>query len=242
MLQFSFPVSLFECLQSVQRVPFGSGGGRSVRADCHSARRMPSCPTGALISFFLVVLAGCNLGGHPQAAAPPPPKPAAVQQPAPEPPLSIPQTVVQLPSAQPVNPDAIPAPPAGPPPVPEKSETATSPRPVRRANPPKPAETEEETPPAASPAPTAEEPAPFQPILSGEEKKRIQDAIGARRHEIDERLTRAKGHLTDHDKSLVERINSFLTLAAQAAQRGDFTQADALSERALILARELQVE
>jgi hypothetical protein len=156
--------------------------------------------------------------------------------------LSIPQTVVQLPSAQPVNPDAIPAPPAGPPPAPEKSETATSPRPVRRASPPKPAETEEETPPAAPPAPTAEEPAPFQPILSGEEKKRIQDAIGARRHEIDDLLTRAKRHLTDHDKTLVERITSFLNLSAEAAQRGDFTQADALSERALILARELQVE
>jgi len=195
-----------------------------------------------LAVFFLAGLAGCTLHGNQQAAAPPPPKPAAAPQPAPEPQLSIPQTAVQLPSAQAVNPAAIPEAPAGPPPPPEKPETAASPRPVRRTSPPKPAEAEVETPPAAPAVSTAQEPAPFQPILSGEEQKRIQEAIGARRREIDERLNRAKGHLTDHDKSLVERINSFLTLSSQAAQRGDYTQADALSERALILARELKVE
>lgn len=113
---------------------------------------------------------------------------------------------------------------------------------MRRASPPKPVETEAETPPAAPSTPQVQEPAPFQPILSGEEQKRIQGAIESRKREIDDRLTRAKGHLTEHDKSLVERITSFITLSTQAAQRGDYTQADALSERALILAREIQVE
>ena len=192
-----------------------------------------------LVFLCLMELAGCTLRGQKQAVAPPPPKPAVVQPPAPEPQLSIPQTVVQLPSAQPVNPDAIPPAPVGPPPAAEKAETTIAPKPARRASPPKPVETEAEAPAAA---PAVEEPAPFQPILSGEEQKRLQGAIETRKREIDERLTRAKGRLSDHDRTLVDRINSFLTLSAKAAQRGDYTQADALSERALILARELQVE
>jgi hypothetical protein len=87
-----------------------------------------------------------------------------------------------------------------------------------------------------------QEQAPIQPILSADEQKRIQGAIEARRREIDDKLGRVKGHSSSHDKSLVERINSFLAQCAQAEQRGDYSQADALSERALILARELQGE
>ena len=200
-------------------------------------RRFALSRASGILLFMLVVLAGCVHNRH-QAAVPPTPQPVAEQKPEPEPQLSIPQTVVHLPAAQPVNPDAIPPVPAGPPPAPEKAGTSVPPRPARRASPPKQAETEAESPPAT----TAQEPAPFQPILSAEEQRRLQGAIEVRRREIDGRLVRAKGHLSDHDKSLVDRINSFLTLSAQAAQRGDYTQADALSERALILARELQVE
>ena len=86
------------------------------------------------------------------------------------------------------------------------------------------------------------EQAPIQPILSGDEQKKIQGDIDARKREIDEKLGRAKRNLSSHDKSLMERINSFLAQCAQAEQRGDFAQAGALSERALILAQELQVE
>ena len=86
------------------------------------------------------------------------------------------------------------------------------------------------------------EQAPIQPILTGEEQKKIQDAIDVRKREIDEKLNRAKGHPSSHDQPLVERIKSFLAQCAEAEKRGDFAQADALSERALILARELESE
>lgn len=172
---------------------------------------------------------------------PPPPKPAAVQPPAPEQPLSIPQTAVTLPSPQPVNPDAIPSVQAAQAPAPEKPDPPPAPKVSRRtaAGPPK-AEPEPE--PEAPPAPAVEEQAPIQPILGADERKRIQAAIDARRQEIKERLGRAKGHLSSHDKSLVDRIQSFLAQCAQAEQRSDYSQADALSERAVILARELQGE
>jgi hypothetical protein len=187
----------------------------------------------------LVFLSGCTLRSQKPAAVPPAPQPAAVQAPAPEPQLSIPQTTAQLPSPQPVNPDAIPAAPAEEPPAPEKEAPRTTRRPpvppVTGA--PKP----ESEPPPAQPE-NAAEPAPFQPILTAAEQTRLRNATEARRREIDERLARAKGHLSSHDQTLADRIDSFLTLSAQAAQRGDYTQADALSERALILARELKIE
>ena len=190
------------------------------------------------LTLLIVPLVGCSLGAHKQAAVPPPPKPVAVQPPAPEPPLSIPQTAVTLPSAQPVNPDAIPPVRTSQAPAPERTEAPPAPRSSRRsaAGPAKPEPEPEQE------APAAQEQAPIQPILSGEEQRRIQGVIEARRREIGEKLGRAKGGQSSHDKSLVERINSFLAQSAQAEQRGDYAQADALSERALILARELQGE
>jgi hypothetical protein len=192
--------------------------------------------------LLIVPLVGCTLGASKQAAVPPPPKPAAVQAPAPEPPLSIPQTAVTLPSPQWINPDAIPkVQTAQESPAPAKTEAPHTPHASRAANAgsPKP---EPEPEPEAPPTPAVQEQAPIQPILSGGEQKRIQDAIEARKREIDDKLGRVKGHSSSHDKSLMERINSFLAQCAQAEQRADYSQADALSERALILARELQIE
>jgi len=200
--------------------------------------RAPAFLPGLLI-LLIAPLLGCTLGAHKQAATPPPPKPAAVQPPAPEPQLSIPQTAVTLPSPQPVNPDAIPPAQPAPAAAPEKTEAPAAPRASRRAaGPPKPeAETETE-----APAPAVQEQAPLQPIVSGNEQKRIEAAIETRKHEINDKLARAKGHLSRHDESLVDRIKSFLAQCDQAEQRGDYSQADSLSERALILARELQGE
>jgi hypothetical protein len=181
------------------------------------------------------------LGLGKRAAAPPPPAPAAIQPPAPEQPLSIPQTAVTLPSPQPINPDAIPKETAQQSPAPEKTEAPPAPRAPRRsaAGPPKPEpEPEAETPPA----PAVQEQAPIQPILSGDEQKRIQNAIDGRKKEINEKLGRIKGRLSDHDQSLVDHIKSFLTQCDEAAQRSDYAQADALSLNALVLARELQFE
>ena len=192
--------------------------------------------------MLVVPLAGCTLGLGKRTAVATPPAPAAVPPPAPEPPLSIPQTAVTLPDPQPLNPDAIPkVQTAQQVPAPGKAEAPPVPRTARRsaAAPPKPEpEPEADTPPA----PAQPEQAPIQPILSGDEQKRIQNAIDARKKEIAEKLVRAKGHLSEHDQSLVDRIHSFLSQCEDAAQRSDLSQADALSERALILARELQVE
>ncbi|MGA3044123.1 MAG: hypothetical protein ABSF54_25385 [Bryobacteraceae bacterium] len=198
---------------------------------------------GALI-LLIVPLVGCTLGAAKRTAAtPPPPKPVAVLPPAPDPPLSIPQTAVTLPPPQPLNPDAIPLMPVAQAPVPEKTEAPPAAHTARRtaAGPPKP-EPESDAEAPAAPAPAVQEQTPsIQPILSGDELKRIQGAIEARKHEIEERLGRAK-HLSSHDKSQVERIHSFLAQCTQAEQRGDYPQADALSERAVVLARELPGE
>ena len=188
------------------------------------------------------MLAGCTLHADRQAAVPPPPKPAVAPQPAPEPQLSIPQTTAQLPIAQPVNPDAIPR---EKPPQPSASEKPEAPQPARTARRPKPIDTSEqadEAPAAAAPAPAAEEKAPFEPILSPEQQNQLKAAIAARRLQIDDRLARAKGRVSSSDKVLIDRINSFLRLSDAAALRGDFTQADALSDRAYILAQELKIE
>jgi len=196
----------------------------------------------SLFILLIVPLAGCTLGASKQAATPPPPKPAAVQPPAPDPPLSIPQTAVTLPSPQPVNPDAIPVVQVAQTPAPEKAEAPPAPRVAHRppAGPPKQEqEAETEAPP---PAPAVQELAPIQPILKGDEQRKIQDTIESRRHEISEKLSRAKGRLSTHDQSLVERIKSFLVQCEEAEKRGDYSQADVLSERALILAGELQGE
>ena len=142
-----------------------------------------------------------------------------------------------------VNPDAIPkVQVAQETPVPEKTEPPPAPRVARRsaAGPPKQPEPEPEV--EAPPTPAVQEQAPIQPILSGDEQKKIQGIIDGRKREINDKLSRAKGHLSDHDQSQVDRIQSFLAQCAQAEQRGDYSQADALSLRAFVLAQGLQIE
>jgi len=48
-----------------------------------------------------------------------------------------------------------------------------------------------------------------------------------------------QGRVTAAQKSVIDRIYSFLDVAEGAAKRGDLRSADSLSERALILTREL---
>ncbi len=144
--------------------------------------------------LLIVPLAGCTLGTAKQTATAPPPKPAAVQPPAPEPQLSVPQTAVNLPSPQPVNPDAIPAVQTTQPPAPGKTEAPTATRASHRTtgSPKSDPDPEPETPP---PAPVVQQQAPIQPILKGDEQKRIQDLIESRKRQIEETLNRAKRRL-----------------------------------------------
>jgi len=206
-----------------------------MRSPLHASRSFAF--RGALI-VLIVPLVGCTLHAGKQAAVPPPPSPAAAQPAPPEAPLSIPQTAVTLPSYQEVNPDAIPPETALPVPPPEKPEAPPpAPRPVHRAL-VKHGE-EDVSEPETPSAPAVQEQAPIQPILTGDEQKKIQGDIDARKREIEDRLNRAKGRVSSHDQPLVDRIKSFLTQCAEAEKSGDYAQADALSERALILAREL---
>ena len=105
---------------------------------------------------------------------------------------------------------------------------------------PDPAATQEPEQPAAA-APAASETAPFQPIMSAEQQNQLKTAIATRRRDIVNLLTKAGEH-PDNDKTLVDRIKSSLNLADDAEKRGDYTQADALLQRALVLAQELKVE
>jgi len=198
----------------------------------------------------MVALAGCTIHTKQQASLPPPPKPDTVK-PAVEPPLSIPQTSASLNVPREWNAAAIPVEQPAEPPTPEKVETPPAAHNQHRTPgaPAKPAETQdapstavpaetEEAPPAA---PSVDDTAPFQPIVPVEQQNQMKGAIAARRRDIANLLTKAGEH-GGNDKTLIEKIKSFLSLADDAEKRGDFAQADSLSERALALAQDLKVE
>ncbi len=192
-----------------------------------------------LVAGLAISLSGCFLGRKPKVvkAAPPPPKPAAAPAPAPLPqPLSIPQTNVQLPPAQPVTPEALATT------VPHE-ETPSTPAPVRtppRRPPaaPKP-EVAAPAPPVATPP--AEERPPIQEELTPAEKKRLSDESEARGREATRVVDQLpQQRLTPMVQSIVERVRSFVKQAGDARARGDFRQASELAGRALQLAQSLQ--
>jgi hypothetical protein len=184
---------------------------------------------------------GCVLSRKKAAAqTPPAPKPAATQSASNEP-LSIPQTDVKLPPPQPVNPDALATVPEAQP-LPAPPETNLPQRPRR---PPAVVLTKPpETPPAPPPsAPAEERPTRIQPLVTPEQQGRILDTLNERKRRIDERLHQMeRRHPTEQEQNIIARIRSFQDLSEQARKRGDLAQADALSERALILAQELPVD
>jgi hypothetical protein len=196
-----------------------------------------------LAACMAISLAGCVLRGSPKTAAavPAAPKPVASAPPAPPPPpLSIPQTNVELPKPQPLDPEALITAPQ-PEPIPETS-TATRSRP--RSNPPGQSAasntpTRVEAPPAP-PQPEPERP-PIQEIVPAAEQKRLQDSVQSRKADINRILDQTKNRrLGPLQQGVVRTIRSLVGLADDAEKHGDFRQADALAERAQILAREFQ--
>jgi hypothetical protein len=193
-----------------------------------------------LVAVMTVPLAGCVLSGQPKtvAAGPPPPQPTATAPP-PEP-LSIPQTHVDLPPPQPVDPDALkpeqhvdqtPPAPAKPPAPVQRPQHASGP-PAASSKPADPA-----PPPAAEP----EQPArpPIQEILSPDAEKQLRDS--AHKHEADTLLL-VKGvkPKTENQKRTKAEIDQFLKQSEDAEAAGDMRKADQLAERAFVLAKELQ--
>jgi membrane-bound lytic murein transglycosylase B len=194
--------------------------------------------TALLTALLSILLAGCELRGKPAKSAVPPaaPKPVASAAPAPAPPpaLSIPQTRVELPKPQPVDPAALETEATPPEPPPAVAAPARSRRATPAASQPAPA-----SPPAATPPPEPRE--TVQEIVSPAEVKRLQDQAQARRSEVKQILDRlGRRQLTGTQRNVVATIRNFLTLSGEAENHNDLRQADALAERAQILAKELQ--
>ncbi len=192
-----------------------------------------------LAALACVLLAGCLLRRTPAKSVAPPAAPAPLARPAPAPPppaLSIPQTHVELPKPQPVDPEALETEPPPPPEAPPAA--ATTPPRSRRANPavsqPAP------TPPAvAGPPPDTRE--TFQEIVPPAELKRLQEDAQARRREANQILEQfGRRQLSRAQQNVAATVRSFLALSDEAEKRNDLRQADSLAERAQILAKELQ--
>ncbi len=199
------------------------------------------------IVVLALVLSACEMK-TPRAKTPSPPQPdSAKAEPAPESaptePLSIPQTQVRLPSPQPIDPQALATPPVYVPA--DASQTSKThhggnkrqgPQPASAATPGKP-----ETVEAADAAPATEtQRRPIGPVLSDEERRRMNEDIYARLKNVDQMLGKISAlHPTEEEKASVERIVSFQKLSREAVERGEIQQASALADRAVLLAQEV---
>jgi hypothetical protein len=155
--------------------------------------------------------------------------------------LSIPQTQVELPPEQPLDPAALAgaqnpeaaAPPQAAAGTPSRTRRAPGPPPIAA---PKPAEN------AAPAGPAAVEPRPpIQEIVPAGELKQLQEVAGARKREVRQLLDRLHGrHLNRHEQGIRANVESFVRLSDEAEAKGDIRQASALAERAWILAKDLE--
>jgi hypothetical protein len=205
------------------------------------AAKTASC---AYITLALVLLALLPVGacGRKRAdASTPPPAPRVSRAPRPQPPpgpVSEPQTVTELPSPQPVPPDAVPDTP-GPlvtPPVPETSpQPEPSPRrPVASAP---PATNESATPPEM---PAASVPQLGQ-MLSPDQRQKFNQAIDQAIRKAQERLEVVlvnSAKLNEEQHTTIKRIRAFIRQAEEARGQ-DLTIARNLADRAQLLAEDL---
>jgi hypothetical protein len=194
-----------------------------------------------LTALLSLLLAGCSLRGKPAKSAVPPaaPKPAANAAPAPPPPppLSLPQTRVELPTPQPVDPAAFATEATTPEPPPAAAAPARS----RRGTPAvSPASQPASPPPVVTPPPEPPRET-VQEIVPAAELKRLQDQAHARRRDVTQILyVLGRRRMTGDQLKVADTIRSFLALSEDAEKHNDMRQADALAERAQILAKELQ--
>ncbi len=201
----------------------------------------------ALLAVLALTLTGCLLGNKPaqKAAKPAPATPAPVAKtppPSRPQPLSIPQTQAQLPAPQPISPEAL----ATTQPAEPRPEIPPAQRSTRRppAAAPAPAgQARTEPPPAPAPPAAATAPAdrpPVQEIINPAETRRLLESAEVRRQEVRKVLAELQGrNLTRDQNALVPRIKAFLLQSEEAQRRNDPRLADALAQRAQVLAREL---
>ncbi|MBI3472570.1 MAG: hypothetical protein HY013_14540 [Candidatus Solibacter usitatus] len=190
------------------------------------------------MTVLALLVAGCSMSRAPKSvAAKAPasaPKPVVVTPAAAvvEPPFSAPQTNVVLPAPQPVSPEAA---------------AVVTPAPEPPPAPPKPVRPPTSRPPAAQPEPPPPDPVltppprpRVRPAESTAERRKLQAEFASRRRETEALLARLQGRtLSEEEKSAQERVRAFLDQAAAAIKKNDFQQADALSSRALLLAKDL---
>ena len=190
-----------------------------------------------LVGCLAISLAGCALGGAPKIAkAPPPaPQPVAAPPPALPEPLSIPQTNVELPAPQPLDPEALATLPPPPEPLPE-------PVTLRRPRRPTPATSSPPPKPEAGLAPAEPEERPaIQEIIPAPEQQRLHDSVLRRKAEITQILNLTNSRRPSKlQQGVVHMITDLVKVATEAENHGDLKQADANLERAQVLARELQ--
>ncbi len=222
------------------QAPFGRGSGGRPSGAATAGDRSMRIAEFSLVLALAVLLAGCLLQGKKPVAqtAPAPPAPTAKATSAPQQ-LSVPQTQVEIPPPQPVSEKALAAGQAPP----DEQEPAAPQRTVRHnVGPPPitPARPEPVPPPAATEEPAR---APIQEVLPADERKRLQDSAAESKREIRRLVELMRGrHLSDHDKSVVVRIEGMVKLSDDAEAKGDMREADALAERALVLAKDLEGE
>ena len=197
---------------------------------------------GMLLLFAALAMSSCwHRAASAKAAAPvtpAAPKPVAAPAPAPPPPppLSIPQTQVELPPPQPIDPAALATESASQ----DAQQPAARPAAGPRRAPANPAVTPPVA-PATPPAATEPPREAIQEMISPTELKRLQDQAVGRRREVNQILEQlGKRTLPRTQLNVVTSIRNFLALSEEAEKRNDMRQADALAERAQILARDLQ--
>jgi hypothetical protein len=190
-----------------------------------------------LVLALTTLLAGCFLQGKQPVAqtTPAAPAPAAKAAPAPQA-LSAPQTQVELPAPQPVSEAALAA---GDVPQ-DEPEPAAPQRPARRSVGPPVINSGHSEPPATPPAAAEEARPPIQEVLTADERKRLQDSAGERKRDIRRLVDLARRRqLNAHETSAITRIEGLVKLSDDAEAKGDMREADALAERALVLAKDL---
>ncbi len=190
-----------------------------------------------------VSLFGCSLRSNRAAAKTPVNVPQPVPPPAPRQtasePVSVPQTQAVLPKPQPIEAGAVVT--AVPEPAPAPAAQITPPARAPRTEPRQNASVPAPQPVPATPAPAAPPVARrLRPVESPAERQKLLSGIAARQKQVADILTKAKNRqLSDKDKNSVDRIQAFLEQTETALKDEDLQQAEALSNRALLLCQDL---